>query len=258
MHALPLVALAIALIVGAPSSASARGWIRPVDGPLLRAFSVGPDRFAAGQHRGVDLGAAAGASVRAACGGRVSFAGRVPRGGPTVSMRCGPLIATYQHLGELAVSRGQAVIAGGRIGTAGRAEPRPHVHFGARVAATGAYVDPLTLLAGAPGTPPPVAAPIGRPPRLGPAPAPARPPALGPAPAPSRLKRVREPERAPVRPLATPATRPVHSAPRPAPAGPSWPVWLGLVLFGLGLPLGGGIVTARRRRRAAGAVARTA
>jgi len=37
-----------------------------------------------------------------------------------------------------------------------------------------------------------------------------------------------------------------------------WPVWLGLALFGLGLPLGGAVVSARRRRRASGTVARTA
>ncbi|MGI8730839.1 MAG: M23 family metallopeptidase, partial [Solirubrobacteraceae bacterium] len=88
--------VAAVLLAALAPSAHARGWIRPVDGPLLRAFSVGPDRFAAGQHRGVDLGAPAGERVAAACGGRVSFAGRVPRGGRTVSVRCGPLIATYQ------------------------------------------------------------------------------------------------------------------------------------------------------------------
>ena len=81
---------------------------------MLRAFAVGPDRFAAGQHRGADLGAPAGARVRAACGGRVSFAGRVPGGGRTVSVRCGALVATYQHLGRVAVRRGQRLLPGAR------------------------------------------------------------------------------------------------------------------------------------------------
>ena len=130
---------------------------------MLRAFAVGPDRFAAGQHRGADLGAPAGARVRAACGGRVSFAGRVPGGGRTVSVRCGALVATYQHLGGVAVRRGQRLLPGGPIGTVGRARPSPHVHLGARDAATGAYVDPLTLFGGAP--------PAGVPVRAGRAPA---------------------------------------------------------------------------------------
>ncbi|MDP1847689.1 MAG: peptidoglycan DD-metalloendopeptidase family protein, partial [Solirubrobacteraceae bacterium] len=133
------------------TSAVARDWLRPVDGAVVRPFSVSDvDRFAAGQHRGIDLAAAPGAVVRAACAGRVSFAGRVPGGGRTVSVRCGPLIATYQHLGSVTVARGQAVPPGGRIGRAGQASPAPHVHLGARVAATGEYRDPAALFGGAP------------------------------------------------------------------------------------------------------------
>ncbi|HEV2787629.1 MAG TPA: M23 family metallopeptidase, partial [Solirubrobacteraceae bacterium] len=105
----------------APAVAAARGWQLPVEGEVLRLFAVGPDRYAAGQHRGVDLAAPAGAPVRAACAGRVTFAGRVPRGGRTVSVRCGRLVATYQHLASVAVRRGEAVAAGARIGAAGRA-----------------------------------------------------------------------------------------------------------------------------------------
>jgi hypothetical protein len=252
-----LLTVAAILLVGLPSSAEARGWMRPVDGPLLRAFSVGVDRFAAGQHRGVDLGAPPGERVLAACGGRVSFAGRVPRGGRTVSVRCGPLIATYQHLSDVAVTRGQAVVAGARIGSVGQARPRPHVHLGARVAATRDYIDPLTLLSAAPRTAPPLATPVRRPPRLDPAPAPIRPPVLGPAPAALPLD-TREPQRTPARRFDTPVAPTVDSSPPAADRTLPWPVWLGLALFGLGLPLGGGILTAGRRRRVAGAVARTA
>ena len=241
------VAVVLAGLGASASSAVARGWIRPVDGSVVRPFLVVADRFAAGQHRGIDLAAAPGTPVRAACGGRVSFAGRVPGGGRTVSLRCGSLVATYQHLGRVAVARGQAVMPGGVIGRAGRARPAPHVHLGARVAATGEYRDPAALFAGAlrgplPPVPasrraPPVDSPPGARP-LGPAPAPARAPAPAPVvlpPAPSAAS-----ERAP--------------APRPA-AGPlPWPVWLGLGLVALGLPLGGGLVVARRsqtaRRRA--------
>ena len=237
-----LVAVALSLLAQGSSPASARGWLRPVDGAVLRPFAVGSDGFAAGQHRGVDLAATPGVRVLAACGGRVSFAGRVPRGGRTVSVRCGSLIATYQHLGSVAVARGQIVMAGGHIGRAGRARPAPHVHLGARVATTGAYRDPLALFAGAPRgplapvpalrrAPPASPAPGARP--LGPAPA----PVLRPAPVASGLRAARR-------------TGPVAAAPPSAAVRLPWPVWLGLALVALGLPLGGGLVAARRRRRA--------
>ncbi len=235
-----LLTILAALLAGCAASASAavaRGWLRPVDGPVLRAFAVGPDRFAAGQHRGADLGAAAATLVRAACGGRVSFAGRVPGGGRTVSVRCGALVATYQHLGAVAVRRGQRLPPGAPLGTVGRARPSPHVHLGARVAATGTYIDPITLLGGAPpaGAPP---LPVGRPRSR------SRPP--GPP-----------PPRVPVSPFAAPVAEPV-AVPRAVGAQPlPWPVWLGVGLVALGLPLGGGFVVLRGRRRHALRIART-
>jgi len=226
---------------------AARSWQRPVDGPVLRLFAVGPDRFAAGQHRGVDLAAATGARVGAACGGRVSFAGRVPRGGLTVSVRCGRLVATYQHLGALGVGRNQIVVTGARIGTVGSARPRPHLHLGARDRATGAYVDPLALLGGAPRiVPPPL--PLGR-----------RRPPLGRAPEARRPLRTPAPARPARRPLPMPRAAPAALRPAPADAGRlPWAVWLGFVLFGLGLPVGGLVRVRERRRRAVAAVAQAA
>jgi murein DD-endopeptidase MepM/ murein hydrolase activator NlpD len=206
---------------------------------VLRAFSVGPDRYATGQHRGVDLGAPPGTRVLAACGGRVGFAGRVPRGGRTVSVRCGPLVATYQHLGGVEVRRGQLVVPGARIGTAGRAHPRPHVHLGARDAATGEYLDPLALFGGAPRMAPPPLPAARRPLPLGPAPAARAPLPLGPAPAARRSLR-HTPQ--------VPAAHPAAPRPRPGVDRLPWPAWLGLALVALGLPLGG-FVTARRRLR---------
>lgn len=235
------VPVLLASFAAMTSAAIARGWIRPVDGSVVRPFRVGADRYAAGWHRGVDLAAAPRSRVRAACGGRVSFAGRVPGGGRTVSVRCGSLVATYQHLGSVAVERGQVVMAGGRIGRSGEARPAPHVHLGARVAATGEYRDPVELFAKGPGgpiapvpvlrrAPPPHPAPGGRP--------------LGPAPAPVRA---RAPLVLPVEPrAATPAT---PAAPRAVSDRLPLPVWLGLALVALGLPLGGGLVAARRRVR---------
>ena len=66
----------------------AQAWTWPVDGPVLRPFSF--DRahpYAAGQHRGVDLGAPTGRAVLAPTAGVVSFAGTVPTGGKTVSIQ---------------------------------------------------------------------------------------------------------------------------------------------------------------------------
>ena len=248
------IAITITVLLGGmaacATSAAARGWLRPVDGAILRPFAVSDvDRFAAGQHRGIDLAAAPGAAVRAACAGRVSFAGRVPRGGRTVSVRCGPLLATYQHLGRVTVARGQAVWPGRPIGRAGNASPVPHVHLGARVAATGEYRDPASLFAGAPAGPlgpvptvrraPPLPSPGARP--LGPAPAPVR------APAPASLP---QPRTAPAPSPVGEHRPPGGSAASPAPGPLPWPVWLGLALVALGLPLGGGLVAVRRRRGA--------
>jgi hypothetical protein len=236
-----LVVLVLMAVAVTPAGAAARAWQRPVDGAVLRPFSVGPDRFAAGQHRGADLAAPPAAPVRAACGGRVGFAGRVPGGGLTVSVRCGQLIATLQHLGALAARRGQLVRPGAPIGWTAQARRRPHVHLGARVAATGAYVDPLDLLAGAPRAVPPLLPAARRPPPLRSPPV-ARPP----LPAAPRLTPLRSPPLAPAPPRVGPA--PVARMP--------WPVWLGLALVGLGLPLGGLVRVRTRRRRTAVAVAR--
>lgn len=257
MHSLRARVLTATVVLGcvggsaaAAACAATHGWQRPVAGDVLRLFSVGSDRYAAGQHRGVDLAAPPGTPVRAACAGRVSFAGRVPRGGRTVSVRCSDLVATYQHLGSVAVRRGQIVVAGASIGRAGSARPRPHVHLGARVAATGRYVDPLALLSAAPrAAPPPL--PAARPPQSFP-----------PRPIAHRPVRVR-----PV-PAAVPAARPL-TVPRELPAAPyapprgdagrmPWPVWLGFALFALGLPLGGVVRVRARRRRARAAAAQVA
>ncbi len=74
------------LLLAAAAAAAPRHWSPPVAGEPARLFRLGPDPFRRGQHRGVDY--AARGPVRAACAGRVVFAGPVAGAG-TVSVRCG-------------------------------------------------------------------------------------------------------------------------------------------------------------------------
>ena len=149
-----LLPVVFAFLVGA---APASAWTWPVEGPVMQPFSFGGDPYAGGQHRGIDVGAASNAPVRAPAAGLVSFAGSVPRGGLTVTIRTGDGYAvTLVHLGTVAVGKGQQVLEGdvvGAVGPSGEAEQRsPYVHLGIRVAADEhGYVDPLTLLPARPG-----------------------------------------------------------------------------------------------------------
>src|ERR671935_97461 len=111
-----LAALAAALVL-APHAAA---WSWPVDGPVLRPFSFGSDPYAAGQHRGIDIGAPSGTPVRAAAGGMVSFAGTVPNGGKTVTILTSTGYAvTLVHLGSIRVLRGTTIEEGDNVGTVG-------------------------------------------------------------------------------------------------------------------------------------------
>jgi murein DD-endopeptidase MepM/ murein hydrolase activator NlpD len=237
-----LVFFVVIAVLLAPPAASASTWRRPVEGTVLRPFVVVPDRFAPGSHRGVDLDAPVGTPVRAACGGRASFVGRVPGGGLTLSVRCGSLVSTYQHLGGAVVRHGGVVLRGAVVGVVGRSgAPRsrtPHLHLGAREAVSGRYVDPMSLIGDAPPAIPPLAprAPSARPLPLGPAPA-------------QRAMRPRAARYS--RPLAVPA------APVPA-RGVPLTVWAGLACVAVGLPFGGFVTVRRRRRRALAHAAQTA
>jgi Peptidase family M23 len=156
------VLLLIAVVLLLPSTAHARTWRWPVRGDVVRHFALDQrDPFAKGQHRGIEIQAHGGTRVRAACAGPVRFAGTVPSHGRTVSVTCGPFVATYLQLSSTAVRRGERLAVGQRLGTSG-----PRLHFGIRRRADRfAYVDPLSLLPADPlgPAPPPLAAdPRGR------------------------------------------------------------------------------------------------
>jgi hypothetical protein len=137
--------LAVLVLAGLVQAPAAAGWSWPVDGPVVRPFVLGDDPYAAGQHRGIDIGAAPGTSVRAATDGSVSFVGTVAAGGKAVTVRTvGGLSVTYLELGATGVERGAYVAEGDPIGTIG---PAAHVHLGVRVTADAqGYLDPLQFL----------------------------------------------------------------------------------------------------------------
>jgi hypothetical protein len=213
-----LLALALLLLPPAAEGGAGGRWLWPVHGKVVERFRLGPDPFVRGQHRGIDIAAPAGTAVRAACSGRVAFAGAVGTAGRTVSVRCGELTATYLHLSSIAVRSGARVGAGervGAVGTSGRpSRAGAHLHFGVR--RTGrrwAYVDPLSLL-----------------PRRRPLPP-------GPAPLPRRVRR-------PPGPPLLPRREPLPEVPWRVPVA----VWLGAGLLAVGAP-GAAVRRARRRRR---------
>src|SRR4051812_44161707 len=196
MRSLVPVALVAALLAPAP----ALGWSWPVSGSVLTGFAF--DRahpYAAGQHRGIDIGATEGAAVSAPVSGTVSFAGLVPTSGKTVSIETAEgYSVTLVHLGSYSVRRGQQVAEHDVVGTVGPggadAElPEPYVHLGVRVASDPqGYADPLSFMPprspGAPPLPPPAPGGVPAPPPPpdpGPGGDPA-PPAVAPPPPPGR------------------------------------------------------------------------
>jgi hypothetical protein len=215
----PLALAAVLLwLATAPPAAATPRWHWPLRGELTGRFRVTPaSPYAAGQRRGIDIAAAPGTPVGSACAGTVTYAGRVPRAGLGVTVRCGRLAATHLGLAAVAVRAGSRLAPGMRLGTLGQ---EGRLRLGARaVDRRYGYVDPLGLLA---------ADPIPRPP-------------LGGAP---RARPVVPP------PLRGPSRRP---APAPAPPSIPGPAWVGVGLLAAGLPLGALTRRTTRRRRAAAA-----
>lgn len=124
-----------------------------MQGPVLQPFVYDEAHpYAAGQHRGVDLGATAGETVLAPAAGTVSFAGTVPTNGRSVTIETADgYSVTLTHLGSITVGKGATVAeqdAVGTVGPSGTPEvDGPYVHLGIRVTADpNGYVDPLSLL----------------------------------------------------------------------------------------------------------------
>lgn len=131
-----------------------------MQGPVLQPFAYDEAHpYAAGQHRGIDIGAdAAGESVSAPAAGTVSFAGYVPTSGSSLTIQTADgYSVTLMHLGSISVAKGASVgegVAVGTIGPSGTPEfSQPYVHLGIRLTTDpNGYLDPLRFLPPASGT----------------------------------------------------------------------------------------------------------
>jgi hypothetical protein len=215
-----LIATTFLVVLGGVGPGVAAGderWRRPLPGGAVVApFTY--ERAAPYEHgrrRGIDIHARAGSPVLAACTGTVTYAGRVPRFGRGVTIRCGALVATELGLAKALVSRGTRVGRGVPVGLLGGSGT---LRLGARLAADlKAYIDPEPLLSD-------------------------QPPQLAPLPPVVRLRRIR-PDR----------VDPPRAA--PSPRRLPWPAIGGAALLaaaGLG---GASFRIGRRRRAAARPIA---
>lgn len=100
------------------------------------------------QHNGVDFPAEAGTPVLAIISGEVSAVIDDDKYGAVVEVNHGnKLIARYCGLGEVAVSKGDFIEQGSKIGTVGIVSiegETPHIHFETLI--DGAYTDPLAVM----------------------------------------------------------------------------------------------------------------
>ena len=139
-----------ALRIGVPSTTPVStpggpvAFLRPVHGQIGDGFGMRWGRM----HTGLDFPRAAGAPVGAAGRGSVKFAGWNTGGyGYLVVVRHRLGFETwYAHLSRIAVSPGQAVVGGSRIGYVGSTghATGPHLHFEVRL--HGDPIDPLPRL----------------------------------------------------------------------------------------------------------------
>ena len=95
-------------------------------------------------HRGVDLAATPGQTVRSPAACRIAFTGRVA-GRPVVSLACHGVRYTFEPVRSRRAA-GDPVRAGGPVGTVGHGGhcDARCIHWGAKIG--GHYMDPLALL----------------------------------------------------------------------------------------------------------------
>ena len=110
---------------------------------------VSPTSGASSNHKGIDIGASAGAAIVSAANGTVKAANYSSAAGNYVMIdHGGGLYTVYMHCSSLAVSEGTAVSAGQTIAYVGSTgiSTGNHLHFG--VSLNGSYVSPWSYLKG--------------------------------------------------------------------------------------------------------------
>jgi peptidoglycan hydrolase-like protein with peptidoglycan-binding domain len=116
--------------------------VPPIRAPIGDRFGPRGNMF----HPGVDFPAPLGTPVRAAGRGRVVFAGWDSGGYGNLVVLEHPqgVRSMYAHLSRIAVTSGQAVVAGSYVGAVGATgfATGPHLHFELRLGT--AAIDPLT------------------------------------------------------------------------------------------------------------------
>ena len=128
----------------------ARAWTWPVGGPVLQPFVFDPAHpYAAGEHRGIDIGARRGGRCVRPAAGTVTFAGTVPSSGRELTITTPDGFAvTLTHLGAIAVAEGAAVAEGTAVGDDRAERRRPRSPSRTSISACGVaaeaqgYLDP--------------------------------------------------------------------------------------------------------------------
>lgn len=111
--------------IGQQSPAPAAQFVQPVAGSIIRAY-------APGRNEGIDIGAAAGAEVRAAAAGTVAAVTTDTNGIKIVVIRhAGGLLTVYTHVDNLTVAKDATVSQGQVIGRVRAGDPA-FVHFEVR------------------------------------------------------------------------------------------------------------------------------
>lgn len=145
--ALPAAPFGSPVVVGAMFSAR---WVWPSDAPhtVVHPFAPPSTRWGSG-HRGVDLAAVVGGSIRAPADGQVAFSGMVAGRPVVVIAHPGGLRSTFEPV-SATVSVGALVRQGEVIGLLsaqpGHCAPASCLHWG--VLRGEVYLDPLSLISG--------------------------------------------------------------------------------------------------------------
>ncbi len=126
----------------APSATGAETWwIPPVDAPIVDPFRPPASRYGPG-NRGLEYGTSGGEAVWAVADGTVTYVGSIGGSRFVVVSHPDGLRSTYAYLQDWQVVRGQRLVQGQRLGTAG-----PGFHLTARLGEE--YIDPELLFGGA-------------------------------------------------------------------------------------------------------------